>query len=314
MVIVMHKSAYTENVMMYNEKKVNEGVATFFHFKNTKSANPFNYDEKHRLRILLDIEDENPRAWNKCFHVSFNPSTEDYKILNETTIKQEIENMMEHMGYGHQPYFVYRHEDLERVHFHVVSTRIDCVTHQKIKDNFERIKMQRFLHQLEEKYNLPQKEKPQEINFRFSARSRNIKQSLENLFQYLNGIEELFTKDLYNQALLTFKVEVQKSGRGHIVVVLGDDGKPARYPIRLSNFKNKPRFYSKENKRTAAEKETVERQQTQQKQRLDSQEIDWRKVGVIARNVNRVIEKSSNTKRSVEPKVKRKKKGRQKRF
>lgn len=146
MVIVMHKSAYTENVMMYNEKKVNEGVATPFHFKNTSSANPFNYDEHHRLKILLDIEQENPRALNKCFHVSFNPSTEDYKILDDAMIKQEIENMMEYMGYGHQPYFVYRHEDLERVHFHVVSTRIDCVTHQKIKDNFERLKMQRYLH------------------------------------------------------------------------------------------------------------------------------------------------------------------------
>ncbi len=310
----MHKSAYTENVMMYNEKKVNEGVATLFHFKNTKSANPFNYDEHHRLKILLDIEDENPRAWNKCFHVSFNPSNEDYKIMNDGTIKQEINNMMEHMGYGHQPYFVYRHEDLERVHFHVVSTRIDCVTYQKLKDNFEWLKMKRFLHQLEEKYNLPLKEKPQEINFHFSARSRNIKQNLENLFKHLNEKDELTTKDLYDQALLTFKVEVQKSGRGHIVVVLGHDGKPARYPIRLSSFKNKPKFYSKENKQGAIEKETVERQQTQQKLRPDSTEVDLRKVGAMARNVNRLIEKNSKTKRSVEPKVKRKKKGRQKRF
>lgn len=289
MVIVIHKSAYTLNVMMYHEKKVSEGFATFFHFKNTKSINPFNYDEHHRLKILLDIEDENPQAWNKCFHVSFNPSSEDYKVLDDASIRQEIENMMEHMGYGHQPYFVFRHEDLERVHFHVVSTRIDCVTHQKIKDNFERIKMQRFLHQLEEKYNLPQKEKPQEINFRFSARSRNIKQNLENLFEHLNGLDELTTKDLYDQALLSFKVEIQKSGRGHIVVVLGDDGKPARYPIRLSNFKNKPRFYCKENKVAATEKETVEK-----KQKIDkSQDIDLTKVGVIARDLNRLVERSN---------------------
>nr|WP_320153989.1 relaxase/mobilization nuclease domain-containing protein [uncultured Draconibacterium sp.] len=308
MVIVMHKSAYTENVMMYNEKKVNEGVATFFHFKNTKSANPFNYDEKHRLRILMDIEDENPRAWNKCFHVSFNPSTEDFKVMEETTIKKEIDHMMEHMGYGHQPYFVYRHEDLERVHFHIVSTRIDCVTHQKIKDNFERLKMQRFLYKLEEKYNLPLKEKPQEINFRFSARSRNIKENLENLFKHLNEKDELTTKDMYDQALLSFKVEIQKSGRGHIVVVLGDDGKPARYPIRLSNFKNKPRFYSKENR--LAEQETVGKQQKFDK----SQNIDLTKVGVIARDLNRLVERSNQSNKSSKPKIKRIKKGRQKRF
>ncbi|WP_319592519.1 relaxase/mobilization nuclease domain-containing protein [uncultured Draconibacterium sp.] len=307
MVIVMHKSANTENVMMYNEKKVNEGVATFFHFKNTKSANPFNYDEKHRLKILLDIEDENPRAWHKCFHVSFNPSTEDYKILNEATIKQEIENMMEHMGYGHQPYFVYRHKDLERVHFHVVSTRIDCVTYQKLKDNFEWLKIKRFLHQLEEKYNLPLKEKPQEINFRFSARSRNIKENLENLFKHLNEKDELTTKDLYDQALLTFKVEVQKSGRGHIVVVLGNDGKPARYPIRLSNFNNKPKFYSKENRLTL--QESVEREQKIEK----SKDMDLTKVGVIARDVNRLVERSKWQKKESNLRYKTRKKKRGKR-
>ena len=62
MVIIMYKSANTDNVMMYNEKKVNEGVTTLSHFKNTKSANPFNYDEHHRLKILLDIEEENPNT------------------------------------------------------------------------------------------------------------------------------------------------------------------------------------------------------------------------------------------------------------
>ena len=312
MVIVMHKSAYTDNVMMYNEKKVNEGVATLFHFKNTKSANPFNYDEHHRLKILLDIEDENPRAWNKCFHVSFNPSTKDYKILDDVTIKLEIENMMDHMGYGHQPYFVYRHEDLERVHFHVVSTRIDCVTHQKIKDNFERLKMQRFLHQLEEKYNLPLKEKPQEINFRFSARSRNIKENLENLFKHLNERDELTTKNLYDQALLTFNVEVQKSGRGHIVVVLGDDGKPARYPIRLSKFKNKPKFYFKENR--LAEHETVEKQQSQQQKKPDTSEVDLRSLGAVARDLNRLVERSKWHKENPKTKYKTRKKKRGKRF
>lgn len=306
MVIVVHKSGYTDNVMLYNEKKVTEGVAELFHFKNTKSVNPFNYDDKHRLKILLDIEKENARAQNKCFHVSFNPSTEDYKILDDATIKLEIENMMEHMGYGHQPYFVYKHVDLERVHYHVVSTRIDCVTHQKIKDNFERLKMQRFLHQLEEKYKLPKKEQPQEINFRFSARSRNIKQNLENLFKHLNAIDELTTKDLYDQALMTFKVEIQKSGRGHIVVVLGDDGKPARYPIRLSKFKNKPRFYSAQQK--LEETETTRNRQ----QSKPPQELDLQKLGVLARDLNKITDRSNQRESISKPKLKRK--GKQKRF
>ena len=113
---------------------------------------------------------------------------------------------------------------------------------------------------------------------------------------------------MYDQTLLSFKVEVQKSGRGHIVVVLGEDGKPARYPIRLSKFKNKPKFYSKENK--LAEHETVER-----KQKIDKyQDIDLTKVGVIARDLNRLVEQSKQSNKSTKPKIKNRKKGRQKRF
>src|SRR5665647_1413446 len=64
--------------------------------------------------------------------------------------------MMEHMGYGNQPYFVYKHKDLDRVHYHVVSTRVDSVTGKKIKDNYEQQKMQRFILGLEQKYDLKQ--------------------------------------------------------------------------------------------------------------------------------------------------------------
>ena len=145
MVIKIHQVASTENAFRYNEKKVKEGVATFFQSKNTLSVNPFMYDENHRLKNLLDIEKLNPRVKNKCLHISFNPSAEDYLKLNDTIIRQEIGNMMEHMGYGNQPYFVYKHKDLERVHFHIVSTRVDQQTGKKIKDNYEKQKMQQFI-------------------------------------------------------------------------------------------------------------------------------------------------------------------------
>ncbi len=48
---------------------------------------------------------------------------------------------------------------------------------------------------------------------------------------------------MYTEALKLFNVEIRKSGRGHIVVVTDDIGNPIRYPIRLSNFKEGPKFY-----------------------------------------------------------------------
>lgn len=242
MVIKIHQVASTENALRYNEKKVREGVATFFYSRNTISVNPFMFDEKHRLKLLTDIEKVNPRIKNKCLHISFNPSVTDMLKLDDKTIRAEIEKLIEHLGYAKQPYFVYKHKDIERVHYHIVSTRIDCETGRKIKDNFEREKVKQFIQQLEQLHELVQTPN-KEQNFSFNARSRNIKQNVENLFKHLNQIPEITSKEMYAEALKIFNVEIRKSGRGHIVVVTDDIGNPIRYPIRLSNFKDGPRFY-----------------------------------------------------------------------
>lgn len=302
MVIKIHQVASTENALMYNEKKVKEGVATFFDSKNTLSANPFMYNENHRLKNLLDIEKMNPRVKNKCLHISFNPSIEDYLKLNDTIIRQEIGKMMEHMGYGNQPYFVYKHKDLERVHFHVVSTRINCETGKKIKDNYEQRKMQQFIKELEQKYQLTQKEVKENPDFRFSPRSRNIKQNLENLFKHLNGLNEINSKEMYNEALKVFNVEIKKSGRGHIVLVNDENGNPIRYPIRLSNFKEKPKFYLSENQKLSIGKNEKEYQ-------LDSTpKFDKFKMAQLARDLNRLVERSRLHESKSTPKLKRKRK------
>jgi hypothetical protein len=308
MVIVIHQSAHTQNALSYNEKKVKEGVATFFDSRNTLSVNPFIYDEKHRSKSLLDIEKVNTRVKKKCLHISFNPSAEDYQKLGDKTTRLEIRNMMHHLGYGHQPYFVYKHQDLERVHFHVVSTRIDRVTGRKIKDNYEKEKLQRFVKSLEEKYQLTQKTTKEEPVFRFSPRSRNIKQNLENLFKHLNSLEEITSKEMYNEALKLFNVEIKKSGRGHIVLVTDGAGNPIRYPIRLSNFKERPGFYMMENQKISAGKNLKEHCEN------PNRTFDKVQFGIIARDLNRLIEQSRFSEQKKQQKLKRKKKGKQQRF
>lgn len=254
MVIVIHQTASTGNAFLYNEKKVEEKAAVFFHSRNTKAINPFYYEKSHRLKELTDIEKLNPRVKNKCLHISVNPSVDDYLNLNDQIIRKEIDNFMQHMGYGDQTYFVYKHKDLERTHFHIVSTRIDKQSGKKIKDNHEYHKVQQFIKEMEPKYHLKNKQSREKPVFRFSAKSRNIKQSLESLFYQINQMNEVNSKALYDETLKLFHVEIRKSGRGNIVVVTDGKGKVIRYPIRLSKFKEKPNFYQSE-KQLAHQKE-----------------------------------------------------------
>ena len=246
MVIKIHQTISTEKAFYYNEKKVEEGEAVFFQSANTLSSNPFVYSKTRRLKEFLDIEKQNQRIKNKCLHISVNPSQGDIAKLNDKMIRKEIQNFMDHLGYGNQPYYVYKHKDLERIHFHIVSTRVDRENGNKVKDNNERRKVQTFIKDLELKYQLDKKSNQEKLTFKFSPKSRNIKQSLENLFYHLNHTEQINSKERYEQALKLFNVEIQKSGRGHIVVVTNDDGKPIRYPIRLSKFKEQPMFHFSE--------------------------------------------------------------------
>ena len=44
---------------------------------------------------------------------------------------------MEALGYGNQPYIVFKHNDIAREHIHIVSLRVDS-RGQKINDKFEK--------------------------------------------------------------------------------------------------------------------------------------------------------------------------------
>jgi len=150
---------------------------------------------------------------------------------------------MEHLGYGNQPYLVYKHADLERVHFHIVSTRIDCDTGKKIKDSYEKEKTQRFIKDLEQKYQLTKDESQEKLNYRFSGSSKNLKQNLESLFRQLNRMEFITSSEMYDQALKLFNVEIRKAGRGFWVFVTDENRNPVRYPVRMSDFEERPKFY-----------------------------------------------------------------------
>ncbi len=144
--------------------------------------------------------------------------------------------------------------------------------------------MQRFVKNLEEKYQLNHKEAKQQPKFRFSPRSRNIKQNLENLFHHLNGLKEITTKAMYDEALKIFNVEIKKSGRGHIVLVTDGEGNPIRYPIRLSKFKERPKFYQ-------TTKQINEETRISEKQ-ISNQIVDKFQLGQLARDLNRLVERS----------------------
>ncbi|MBL7967426.1 MAG: relaxase/mobilization nuclease domain-containing protein [Prolixibacteraceae bacterium] len=243
MIIKIHQACSTKNALFYNERKVERHYATFYQSKNTLEINPFFGDKNARYGIFKEIEDRNTRVRKSGLHVSVNPTVSDLVRLGDFGIRTEIGNLMKHLGYGNQPYLVYKHADLERVHFHIVSTRIDCDTGKKISDSYEKEKTQRFIKDLEQKYQLTKEDPQEKLNYRFSGSSKNLKQNLESLFGQLNRMEFITSKEMYDQALKLFNVEIRRAGRGYSVFVTDENGNSIRHPVRIGDFEERPKFY-----------------------------------------------------------------------
>lgn len=294
MVIVIHQSLNTHNALFYNEKKVIQKKAFFFQSRNTPTINPFAGTKQDRWNNLKEIEERNTRVKKKGLHISVNPTVSDLVKLGDSGIRTEIGNLMEHLGYGNQPYFVYKHADLERTHFHIVSTRIDCETGKKIRDNYEKEKTQRFIKSLEQKFDLTKNQNTEQLNLKFSASIGNLKRNLESLFYQLNRIDSITTKQLYDKSLKLFNVEIRKSGRGHVVSITDENGNPVRYPIRLSEFEERPRFYVS----ARAEKELY----------ISKPMIDQFQLAQWARDMNRLAEKNKIKESISKPNIRKKNK------
>ena len=87
---------------------------------------------------------------NFTFHMSVNPSDTD-RELTEQEACDFIDELMTGLGYGEQPYRIYKHTDIERMHYHVVSSRAGR-DGKKINDSFERLVLRAKLKELAPKY------------------------------------------------------------------------------------------------------------------------------------------------------------------
>ena len=56
-------------------------------------------------------------------HISLNPHPED--VLTDAELQDIAREYLEKLGFGNQPYLVFKHEDIDRHHLHIVTVRVD---------------------------------------------------------------------------------------------------------------------------------------------------------------------------------------------
>lgn len=105
----------------YNENKVKQGKATLIvAAKYLKDKEKLSFNDK--LFRLTDLAAMNQRAKTNTVHISLNFPNGEY--LADEKLNEIVKDYLMGVGFGTQPYLVYRHEDAGHPHIHIVTTNI----------------------------------------------------------------------------------------------------------------------------------------------------------------------------------------------
>lgn len=241
----------------YHEKKVQKGTAELLHAHNFfKQPQELNFHDK--MERFQDLMVLNERADLKLIHISLNFHPSEKERLTAAFFVHLADEYMNKIGFGDQPYLVYRHEDAGHPHVHVLSTLIKddgkrIPTHFIAKNVSEPVRKE-----MEKTYGfIPADKKerqqepehpllitPQKIQAGKSATQRSIANVLDHVidrYKY-TSLHEL------NALLKLYNVKADRGAedgriykhRGLTYVVVGEDGKVLTKPIKASAFHNKP--------------------------------------------------------------------------
>ena len=120
MIAKIGKGSNMYGAILYNQQKVdNENGAVLLLNKIPDTMNG-KYSVSYFNKCFEPYLSANIKTEKTVRHISLNPDPAD-KVSDEqfTDMAQEY---MERMGYGNQPYIVFKHTDIDRTHIHIVST------------------------------------------------------------------------------------------------------------------------------------------------------------------------------------------------
>ena len=148
------KISATENLggaLGYNFKKVEKGEASILLAQGLYQNKEGTYTMAEVFPDMQALIPEKCRTKKMVFHCSLNPHPDDE--FSDEQLVQVAREYMEALGYGNQPYIVFKHSDIAREHIHIVSLRVDSEG-RKLNDRFEKRRSKQITDALERKYNL----------------------------------------------------------------------------------------------------------------------------------------------------------------
>lgn len=184
------------------------------------------------------------RTKKPVLHISLNPHPDDR--LSDQDLEVMAREYLEKLGFGNQPWVMYKHEDIDRHHIHIVTVNVN-EEGKRLNQDFLYRRSKKITTELEEKYNLhkAQREKvsPDTPITKLDP-SGDIKRQVANTVKLVGMRWKFQTLGEYNAILSLYNIRCEETdgrvnGReyhGLIYFALNDNGEPIANPFKASRL------------------------------------------------------------------------------
>ncbi|WP_299183218.1 conjugal transfer protein MobB [uncultured Chryseobacterium sp.] len=232
--------------LTYNQQKVdNENGTVLFTNKI-----PDLWDHPYSVRFFHQYFEPYLIANNKTEkpvrHISLNPDPNDK--VDDKIYREMAQQYMQEMGYGNQPYVVFKHTDIDRTHIHIVTTCVQ-IDGKKISDRYDHSRSMEACRKLEKQYNLKVTGANRNLNqssiFKpVDYTKGNIKTQLSSILRHMPQTYSFQSIGAYRALLSQFNISVEevngelhgKMRKGMVYFATDKNGKKISNPFKSSLF------------------------------------------------------------------------------
>ena len=252
----------------YNGEKINEAQGRLLTTNRIYNDGSGKVDINKAMEGFLTFMPPQMKVEKPVVHISLNPHPED--ALTDAELQDIAREYLEKLGFGNQPYLVFKHEDIDRHHLHIVTVRVDengkCISD---KNNYYRSKQ--ITRELEKKYGLHDAERRnRRLDTPLSkvdASAGDVRKQVGNTLKALNGQYRFQTIGEYRALLSLYNMTVEEArgnvrGReyhGLVYSVTDDKGNKVGNPFKSSLFGKSAGYEAVQNKFARSKSEIKDR-------------------------------------------------------
>ena len=231
--------------LSYNQEKVDESLGKVLGANLVFEPADGKFNIAECMNDFMQFVPAHFRTEKPVFHVSINPHPDDR--LTDDQLTDIGREYMERIGYGNQPYLIFKHEDIGREHIHIVSLRVDSEG-KKINDYKEHERSKEITEHLERKYNLHlaegQKRTEQWELTPVDASKGDLKKQIASVIKPLASMYHFQSMGEYKAVLSLYNINVEelkgeikgKPYRGLLYSALDIVGTKVGNPLKSSIF------------------------------------------------------------------------------